>query len=189
MIKISGFLLSISLFILSCDNTNTGTTSKIDSTGSDKIIDTAIIAKAVKDSTDMVLKKLTEDLGKAEKEKDSLKALIPKPKQPMAIPAEADKTTWMRDIDWLSQHPEAPAQLRCLYYVVAGGGGPKLRGNASAEECLRNSIQAYRDNNLELALNWLCAGQCHNDDAQQGLRQAGVNACQYAYQQYGSRSP
>ena len=174
------------MLTLSCNN---GTKDKIAASDSpvSTNIDTAAVQKAVKDSLNIVVAKLKSDLAKADSANIALKnQTIPKP---APIDLGGPRQKWMNDIDWLSQHPEQPAQARCLFYVVGGGGAPKLRGNASAVECLRNSIQAYRTNNVNLALNWLCAGQCHNDDAQNNIRQGGVMACQYAYQKYGDRFP
>jgi len=103
---------------------------------------------------------------------------------PMQFPATP--TQYMVDIDWEWNTPNPPARLECLAYMVNGGGAPKLRGNATATDCVRNSIQAYRDQNHDLAINWLCAGQCHNPQAQESIRQAGIEAAQYAYQKYGA---
>lgn len=174
------------MLTFSCNN---GSPTK--GSGSDSLAalpnDSIAVQKAVQDSLNLVVAKLKADLAKADSANTVLKKqTIPKP---ALIDLNGPRQKWMDDIDWLSQHPEQPAQARCLFYVVGGGGAPKLRGNASAVECLRNSIQAYRTNNVNLALNWLCAGQCHNDDAQKNIRQGGVMACQYAYQKYGDRFP
>lgn len=104
---------------------------------------------------------------------------------PISIPPDNQKASYMLNIDWLWHTNDAPKRMYCLAYIVTGGGAPKLRGNATAHDCVVNAIQAYKDENLDLCISWLCAGQCHNPAAQDDIRRAGVMAAQYAYQEYG----
>ena len=104
-----------------------------------------------------------------------------------AIRPTEDKPAYEIAVDWCWITDDPPKDLRCLYFVITGDGpAPKMRGMATATQCVRNAIEAYRNNRLEGAINWLCAGQCHNPSAQNDIRAAGVSAPQYAEQNYGT---
>ena len=98
-----------------------------------------------------------------------------------------DKAPFEIAVDWCWHHNSAPPDPRCTYFLITGDGpAPKMRGMATATQCIRNAIEAYRNNRLEGAINWLCAGQCQNPSAQHIMRAAGVRAPQYAEQTYGA---
>ena len=100
------------------------------------------------------------------------------------------KPLYQSNIDWEWGDLGAPSKARCLAYVINGSSGAKtLRGNASARQCVVNAIKAYRKEKLEEALNWLKAGQCHNDGARATIADAGQNAIQYASETYGIQVP
>lgn len=168
-------LLSIAL--LACNNeqsTSTSPQTNVDS-----------ISKIERDSMLIIVRMLQDSL-------DKMKVSVEENKKgPVKAPIEVPtvKPDYMKGIDWMWNEVGEPKKLYCMAYVVTGGGAPKLRTNASARECVMNAINAYRKDNLELAINWLCAGQCHNINAQQDIRNAGQSAAQYAYQTYGAQTP
>lgn len=92
-------------------------------------------------------------------------------------------------IDWMWGEHSRPAQLRCTYYLIEGTSTPTLRGLASANACVVNSIKAYRKQRTQEALSWLAAGQCHNSHARSTILHAGIQALQYAEQKFGINVP
>ncbi len=131
-----------------------------------------------------MMKVLEDSLAKLKIQNQSAKAA------PMQTVNFANRTEpYMGHIKWMWENPNPPAQMRCLAYIINGDGPPKLRGNATAHACVVNAIQAYRQDKLELAINWLKAGQCHNDQAQSEIAAGGQMAVQWALQEYGKDVP
>lgn len=91
----------------------------------------------------------------------------------------------MDNIDWLWITNDPPQQLRCTAFMVNGNGVPVPRGMTTAHECVIHALEAYKDDNIDFAINWLKAGQCHNPAAQQDLQNNRDAALSYAYQKYG----
>jgi len=156
----------------STDSTNTSSTVAVDN-------DSTMMKK---EDAEKMIKDIQDSLKKLEVENTNLKKNPPK-HQNVTFPSV--KTPYMIAIDWEWNNPNPPAQLRCLGYVVSGDGPVKLRGNATAHDCVVNAIQAYRQDRLDGAISWLCAGQCHNGAAQQDIRNGGQMAAQYAEQTFG----
>lgn len=134
-----------------------------------------------------MLKVIQDSMARIKDENEKLRQKPPKP-EPINFPDEPTEP-YQHAIRWMWENPNPPSQMRCLGYIVTGGGAPKLRMNATAHACVVNSIKAYRENRLEEAINWLRAGQCHNDLAQQQILEAGQTAAQWALQKYGKDVP
>lgn len=93
--------------------------------------------------------------------------------------------SYQASIDWLWNNNDSPQQLRCTGYMVAGGTVPVPRGFTTGNGCVRHCIEASRGGNPSLAINWLMAGQCHNDDARNELAQNAEAAVKYAVDVHG----
>ena len=133
------------------------------------------------DSLQMEMEQTINEIERVKRENDSLRNVLKPKEMDFSV-----RTSYMDNIDWMHASTEAPARMYCMLYVVTGDGSqPKVRTNASARECVYNSIRAYKANRFDGALNWLCAGQCHNPPAQDDLRNNAQAAVQYAYQTYG----
>lgn len=89
-------------------------------------------------------------------------------------------------IDWMWDNNGPPTKVECLAFVVQEVP-PVLRGNASAHECVVNAIRATRGQQAGGALEWLKAGQCHNDGARNEIGDAGQAAVDYAVNKYGAQ--
>jgi hypothetical protein len=95
---------------------------------------------------------------------------------------------YQENINWLWGNNDSPQQILCTAFMVDGGPVPIPRGFATGNQCVRNAIKAKRDdNNDSLAINWLRAGQCHNQAAQDELAQNAQAAVKYAVDTYGSQ--
>lgn len=66
---------------------------------------------------------------------------------------------------------------------------PILRGSASGRGCVVRAIAAARDDDRNLAIHWLMAGYCRNEDARRQIDESGEAALSYAIGAYGSKVP
>jgi len=108
---------------------------------------------------------------------DSIKKIPPPPTQIAAGPA-----LYQISIDWCWGVYNPPAQIACMAFPIAG---KKLRGTATAHDCVVNAIEAFRNNDIGEAIDWLRAGQCHNAEAQAAIANASRSAVEYAVGRYG----
>ena len=92
--------------------------------------------------------------------------------------------SYQSNIDWMWKNHGPPTQPKCLLYVVQQVP-PVLRGPASAHECVVNCIRATRGQQAGSPLEWLKAGQCHNDQARAEINDGGAASVQYAVAAYG----
>lgn len=183
IIFIAGTLMYLTL--TACHRSGGGSNPGTDSNTVSKITSTTDSNLVNKDSVIAMINAMQDTLNKIKQENTKLKA--PPEKHPSV--SFSQRSNFMNHIDWEWNTPNPPAQLRCLGYIITGDGAIKLRGAATAHDCVVNAIQAYRQDRLDGAINWLCAGQCHNDAAQQEIRNAGQMAAQYALQTYGAQVP
>lgn len=86
-------------------------------------------------------------------------------------------------IDWMWGDTNPCGRPICLTYVV--WNDPYIvRGPLSARQCVQ-ACMASALINMQMAVEWLCAGQAHNPDARREMREAGALAVAYAIAQYG----
>jgi hypothetical protein len=76
----------------------------------------------------------------------------------------------------------------CRMYVVRAAP-PILRGSASGRGCVVRAITAAREDDRNLAIHWLMAGYCRNEDARREIDQSGEEALSYAIRTYGPKVP
>ena len=97
--------------------------------------------------------------------------------------------SYQTSIDWLWTNYDSPQQIQCEGFLIDGDNAPKLRGPATGQQCVINCIQAKRAGKESLAVNWLRAGQCHNDNARNEIAQNGAAAVDYAVATFGTKVP
>ena len=184
---IVGITICLAFFFAACNNEGGGDTPKTDtSTTSSNTVKGSDSTTMQREEVEKMLKAIQDSLAALKVENEKLKTNPPK-RPNVTFPTEM--TPYMVAIKWMWENPNPPAQLRCLGYIINGDGAPKLRMNETAHGCVVNAIKAYREDKLEAAINWLCAGQCHNDAAQQDIRNGGQMSAQWALQTYGKDVP
>lgn len=180
--------ICLGLFVAACNNPkNTEKTETTDSNTTSATVTTVTDSTVMKrDEVVKMLKAIEDSISALKAENEKLRTHPPKHPD---VTFPAGSTSYMEAIKWMWNNPNPPAQMRCLGYTIIGDGPVKFRTNATAHDCVVNAIQAYRQDRLEGAINWLCAGQCHNDAAQQDIRNNGQMAAQWALQTYGQFVP
>lgn len=87
-------------------------------------------------------------------------------------PAIAQKPDWQLHIDWAIQDtgaPDCPAQ-----YDEVGAADCLAHGNRSC--LMQRAIAIAKNNNFQVAMRLTLITQCHNQQAQQAIVNAGPNA-------------
>ncbi len=92
-------------------------------------------------------------------------------------------------IDKLWADDERPESGEACRMYVVQPMPPVLRGSASGHGCVVRAVAAERDGDRNLAIHWLMAGYCRNEDARRQIDESGDEALSYAVRTYGSKVP